>query len=77
MTEVDEGGHTAWRQSGGEIMTMLKYMSGEELLLVRVLGGAKVQPAIDQELDRRALLGAPRRPRRIDRWATPDPRCAA
>jgi len=44
----------------------LEMMSGEELLLTRILGGPEVQPVVDQELDRRSLLGR-RRPRRTPR----------
>ena len=52
------------------MLTDLRQMSGEELLLVSVLGGAKVQPAVDRELDRRTLLGPVRRLRRSEeRWA--------
>ncbi len=40
-------------------------MTGEELLLVTVLGGPLERHAVEQELDRRALSGPPqRRPRR-------------
>ena len=35
----------------------LKHMTGEQLLLLRVLGGEPVRPAIEAELDRRARLG--------------------
>ncbi len=55
----------------------LKNMAGEELLLVSVFGGTNVQPAIDRELDRRALLGPPSRPRRAERRIVFDPRHAA
>lgn len=37
----------------------LKHKTGEELLLISVLGGPQVQDCIDCELDRRALLGKP------------------
>jgi len=36
---------------------ILKRMNGEELLLLRILNGSSVQPAIDAELDRRARGG--------------------
>jgi len=35
----------------------LQEFSGEELLVVSVLGGSKVRPAVNAELDRRALFG--------------------
>ena len=41
--------------------SQLSNLSGEELLLVSVLGAAKDRAAVDRELDRRALLGPPRR----------------
>ncbi len=48
---------------------VLKRMSGEELLLLRILNGESVQAAIDLELDRRAS-GGPGRPGRIEEfWA--------
>ena len=55
----------------------LKQMSGEQLLLVSVLGGTKVQDAVDRELDRRALLGRPRKSRRPSRWVPSRPGHAA
>ena len=45
----------------------LKRMTGEELLLASVLRGSQLQPAIDEELDRRSWSGpvtAPKRRRR-------------
>ena len=36
---------------------MLKKMTGEELLLMRILGGVDVADTIDTELDRRAIIG--------------------
>ena len=41
-------------------------MSGEELLLARILGGPEVHVVSAHELDRRSLLGR-RRPRRTPR----------
>ena len=55
----------------------LKQMSGEELLLVSVLGGSKVQDLVDRELDRRALEGGPRKLRERYFCFGPDPRRAA
>ena len=59
------------------MLTNLKQMTGEQLLLVSVLDGAKVRAAVDRELDRRALLGPPRRLRRSQRGAALNPRCVA
>ena len=59
------------------MMTDLRNLSGEQLLLVSVLGGSKVQDIIDKELDRRALLGRPRRFKRAERRIGSDPRRAA
>jgi len=39
----------------------LRQMSGEELLLARITGQAVPPTDIDNELDRRALLGSPKR----------------
>ena len=36
---------------------VMKRMSGEELLLLRIISGNRVAPEIEHELDRRALLG--------------------
>lgn len=48
---------------------MLNRMSGEELLVLRVLGEANIGAMIDAELDRRAR-SAPARSRRADQfWA--------
>ena len=41
---------------------MLKKMTGEELLLMRILGGDGIAGAIDTELDRRAIMGESERP---------------
>ena len=41
-------------------------MTGEQLLLLRVLGGQEVREQIDRQLDRRAVLGPPP-PRRAPR----------
>jgi len=46
------------------MVTELQELSGEQLLIAAVLGGPKVRPAVDVELDRRALLGRPRPERR-------------
>ncbi len=42
----------------------MKRMSGEELLLLSVLGGPTAHEAIDRELDTRALFGPPAKPER-------------
>ena len=42
----------------------LRQMSGEELLLARITGQAVPPTEIDNELDRRALLGFPKRTER-------------
>lgn len=48
---------------------MLKRLSGEELLLLRILNGDGVASAISAELDRKAL-GSPGRTARTERyWA--------
>ena len=59
------------------MLAQLKQMTGEELLLVAVLGGPKVHPAIDRELDRRALMGPPGRLEQLESRAVLDPRRAA
>ncbi len=46
----------------------LGQLTGEELLLMAVLGDAETRASIDQELDRRALSGPPSR---RSRWAQP------
>ena len=38
-------------------MNIMSRMTGEELLLMRLLNGSSVLPAIDAELDRRARFG--------------------
>ena len=48
---------------------MLKRMTGEELLLARVLEGDKLAAVIDQELDRRAMSGAPSSSKAESFWA--------
>lgn len=58
-------------------MMNLRNLSGERLLLLSVLGGSKVQDVVDQELDRRALFGRPRRFKRSERRIGSDPRRAA
>ena len=40
---------------------ILKRMTGEELLLLRILNGESTRPAIEAELDRRAMMGPPAR----------------
>ncbi len=42
------------------MLLKLKGSTGEELLLLSVLGGLGVRAAVERELDRRALLGAQR-----------------
>ena len=39
--------------------TQIQNMTGDELLLLAVLGGPAVQARVDAELDRRALFGPP------------------
>ena len=46
-------------------------MTGEQLLLLRILGGEEVREQIDRQLDRRALLGPPPRRRAARRSRTP------
>ena len=46
-----------------DMTTRIETMSGEELLLMRILGSPEIQPVIAQELDRRSLLGR-RQPKR-------------
>ena len=41
---------------------MMKRMTGEELLLMRILGGDDLAETIDTELDRRAIMGESQRP---------------
>ena len=55
----------------------LRNMTGEELLLVSVLNGPKVQTLVDRELDRRAIFGRVVSPRPARRWHMPEPRHAA
>ena len=43
--------------------TRVKEMTGEQLLLLRVVGGQMVQEMVDGELDRRARTGLPVRRR--------------
>ena len=47
----------------------LRGMTGEELLVLRVLGGEGVAPAIDRELDRRARACPSRHVRGAVDWA--------
>ena len=49
--------------------TELRQLSGEELLLMAVLGGPETRASIDHELDRRALAGPPER--RQSHWVRP------
>ena len=55
----------------------LKRMTGEQLLLVSVLGDSKVQALVDHELDRRALFGPVSGLGQRKPWAKPTPRHAA
>jgi len=48
---------------------MLKRMTGEELLLARILEGDKLVAVIDHELDRRATSGAPSSSKAEAWWA--------
>ena len=41
---------------------MLKKMTGEEILLMRILKGNGVVETVDAELDRRAIMGESQRP---------------
>ena len=59
------------------MLTNLKQMAGEQLLLASVLEGPKIQDAVDRELDRRAVLGRLRKLRRSDRWSISFPRRVA
>ena len=47
---------------------ILGKMSGEELLMLRILNGRAAKAPVDAELDRRAHAGPPRRSTRID-WS--------
>ena len=55
----------------------LKSMSGEELLLLSVVDGPKVQDLVDRELDRRAWFGLGARVKRRATWVEAEPRHAA
>jgi len=46
-------------------------MTGEQLLLLRILGGEDVREEIDRQLDRRALLGPPPRRKAARRTKAP------
>lgn len=59
------------------MLAELKQMTGEELLLVAVLGGAKNHHAVDRELDRRSVMGQPARREQFESRAVLDPRRAA
>lgn len=48
---------------------IMKRMSGEELLLMRVFGRNSNSEKIENELNRRALLGGPTYSRSEDYWA--------
>ena len=39
------------------MVARIETMSGEELLMMRILGDLEIQPVIARELDRRSLLG--------------------
>ena len=63
---------------------MMKKMTGEELLLMRILGRDGVAETIDTELDRRAIMGESQRPQPQPSVAlgdiptdVPEPRVAA
>jgi len=47
----------------------LNTMTGEELLLLSIFGGPDVHAAVEQELDRRAVKGPPRKVRAQSRPA--------
>ena len=49
----------------------LETLSGEQLLVLSVLHGRRLQPAIERELDRRALSGAATRPARSEHRTVP------
>jgi hypothetical protein len=49
----------------------IEEMSGEELLLLTVLGGRNVAATVERELDRRALLGPPTPTRAKKRMSRP------
>ena len=51
------------------IANVLKRMSGEEMLLLRILKGQAVRPEIETELDRRAHLGSTLRRKAEAYWA--------
>ena len=61
--------------------TKLRDMTGEQLLLLRVLGDVAAQTAVEAERDRRALAGSPgrgwRRPGWVTAVASPSPQLAA
>ncbi len=60
--------------------TKLRDMTGEQLLLLKILGDAAAQAAVETELDRRALAGRPdrsRRPGRAKAVASPGSQLAA
>ena len=59
------------------MLTNLKQMSGEQLLLVRVFGGDRVQGCVDLELDRRAMVGRLQSPTKFEQWAFCNPRHVA
>lgn len=48
---------------------IMKRMSGEELLLLRILGDESARAGIEAELDHRAMAGALRRYRTEQYWA--------
>ena len=59
----------------------LRDMTGEQLLLLRILGDVAAQTAVEAERDRRALANLPGRSRRCPGWAkavaSPGPQLAA
>ena len=59
------------------MLTNLKQMTGEQLLLVRIFGGEKAQGSVDRELDRRAIVGRLQKPTKFEQWAFCSPRHVA
>ncbi|MHC4983921.1 MAG: hypothetical protein ACYTF6_12245 [Planctomycetota bacterium] len=61
----------------------LRTLTGEELLLLSIVGGPAVHAAVERELDRRALEGPPRKVRALSRpavqtaWRAQSPRLVA
>jgi len=61
--------------------TKVRNMTGQQLLLLRILGDASAQTAVEAERDRRALSSAPDRGTRRLGWApalaSPSPQMVA